>query len=125
MTNLEILLIAIIWLAYGVYAAFRSERVTYDQDSTMAMYCCYIMFSPMVFICKCLYGAFKEYKQPMKPKPLKSIILPNADWTVKKQDIDQEAVKEIHRLSEGAEQRKFVDPKDMEIIINPYRRYGR
>lgn len=59
------------------------------------------------------------------PKSIKDIILPNADWTVKEVDFDspeiQESIREVHRSSEEAEERKQIDSKKLEMIINPYK----
>jgi hypothetical protein len=57
----------------------------------------------------------------MKPKPLKSIILPNADWTVRESKPDPEIIKQIQEASEEAERRKYVDPESLKLVINPYR----
>lgn len=75
MTTLEIILIGILWIIYGIY----SLNVTLDTDKSLwynalyaantsnfdhpiTMFLLYIVFSPIVFICKALYGAFKQYE---------------------------------------------------------------
>lgn len=70
MTTLEIILIIIIWIAYGVFAAYQTEEgssnvltVSYYErefDSTISLFLM-IIFSPIVFIVRALIGIFKRY----------------------------------------------------------------
>ena len=50
MTTYEIVTTIIIWIAYGVFAAYKSD----NMDCIML----YIMFSPPIFVVRCLLGAF-------------------------------------------------------------------
>ena len=59
MTILECILTTIIWIAYGVFAAFQEKDST--NNLVLEKYIVFIILSPVVFICKALYGAFKEY----------------------------------------------------------------
>lgn len=58
MTTLEWVLLIILWIGYGAFAAYQT-----DQDDTYkaGTYMWYILFSPGLFIIKCFYGAFKKY----------------------------------------------------------------
>jgi len=60
MTNLEITLIAIIWIGYGVFAVYQSKDL--EDSVVVPLFGVYIIFSPIVFIIKALYGVFKQYK---------------------------------------------------------------
>ena len=52
------ILLAIIWIGYGAFAAYQSrDHYGYDHG----LYFLYITCSPIIFILKCLYGAFKTY----------------------------------------------------------------
>ena len=62
MTTLEIILIAIIWIGYGLFAAYQSREMNLNSEDQSGMYIVYIVFAPMIFILKCLYGAFKKYE---------------------------------------------------------------
>jgi hypothetical protein len=59
------------------------------------------------------------------PKKLSDIILPNADWTVRKIDFNspeiQQSIKECLEAQEECERRKYIDPEKLRIVINPYR----
>ena len=59
MTTLEIILLSIIWIGYGIIAAIQTESY---EDGELALYLGCILFSPIVFIGRCLYGAFKKYE---------------------------------------------------------------
>jgi len=63
MTILEIVLIAIVWVNYGLYAftktTFRDEEHEYPFGYNVF----FIMGAPIVFIMRAVYGAFKEYEQ--------------------------------------------------------------
>jgi hypothetical protein len=61
MTHLELVLTAIIWIAYGAFAAYQTGD---DDDEVMFdwIYPYYIIFAPGVLICKALYGIFKKYR---------------------------------------------------------------
>lgn len=62
MEPLIIILIAIIWILYGIHAANQDKTIKDgDTDATITKYVVMILFSPIVFVCKALYGAFKEY----------------------------------------------------------------
>ncbi len=61
MTNLEAILIMIVWVGYGIFAAYQSDN-TISEENKVAQYFFYAILSPIVFICKALYGAFKTYK---------------------------------------------------------------
>ena len=60
MTPLENILIALLWVGYGAFAAYQSRRTIWYDDA--GLYVAYIYFAPLVFVAKCIYGAFKEYK---------------------------------------------------------------
>lgn len=70
MTQLEIILIIIIWVTYGLYSLrntkFLAEEWKEDFEDmefrVFLMSLLYIVFSPILFILKCLYGAFKKYE---------------------------------------------------------------
>lgn len=61
MTPLEIILIVIIWIAYGVFASARTNFTAGDDDGVTITYVMYIIFAPLVFVIKAIYGAFKGY----------------------------------------------------------------
>ncbi len=61
MTILEYILISIIWVGYGIFAGYQDKSFTDDDNEKIAIYIVFILFSPLVFIIKALYGAFKEY----------------------------------------------------------------
>lgn len=50
MTTYEIITTIIIWVAYGIFAAYKSK----ERDDTIL----FIIFSPLVFVIRCLLGAF-------------------------------------------------------------------
>lgn len=58
MNPLEILLISIIWMAYGAFAAYQTQN---DNDRA-GTYICYVFIAPLIFIIKAFYGAFKKYE---------------------------------------------------------------
>lgn len=69
MTTLEIILTAIIWIAYGVFAAYQTEESasnvlteSYKKDNvaTVSLFII-IIFSPIVFIGRAVIGIFKKY----------------------------------------------------------------
>lgn len=75
MTNLELILIGIIWIAYGVYAisTLKDEdgdtpaQCINDSEANVggaALFVCFMMiaFSPVVFFYRALVGIFKTYK---------------------------------------------------------------
>ena len=64
MTTLEIILIVIIWISYGVYAVYQTEIEdgSRSQDSTDWLYALIIIFAPLVLICRAIYGIFGKYE---------------------------------------------------------------
>ena len=50
MTTYEIVTTIIIWIAYGIFAAYKSKQLDFVIP--------FIIFSPLVFIVRCLLGAF-------------------------------------------------------------------
>lgn len=58
MTPLEQFLTAIIWIAYGAFAAFR----TTESVNELGKYICYITAAPLVMFVKAIYGIFKDYE---------------------------------------------------------------
>ncbi len=54
------ILIAIIWIGYGAFAAYQTDCEG-DLNDKAGYYFLYIIFAPIVFIIKALYGAFKIY----------------------------------------------------------------
>ena len=56
------ILIGIIWVLYGIIAAHQ-DKTTVDSDDDVVVFkwCVSIIFSPIIFIVKCFYGAFKQY----------------------------------------------------------------
>lgn len=64
MTTLEITLIAIIWIVYGIYAAVRTNNNLFAKSSdfdevTAGVFI--VMFSPLVLIYRAFVGIFKSY----------------------------------------------------------------
>lgn len=57
MTTLEIILTAIIWIAYGVFCTKQIE-----DDPIFKHYVIFIIGAPLVFIIRIMYGAFGELK---------------------------------------------------------------
>lgn len=65
LTNLEITLIAIIWVVYGIFAAYQTKEnkdmySSLEEDANR--YPLYITFAPIVLIVKAIHGIFKKYK---------------------------------------------------------------
>lgn len=67
MTPLEITLIVIIWVGYGIFAIKQTEELYKDADDggpiALGMCTAYIIFAPLVFIAKAVYGALKKYRK--------------------------------------------------------------
>lgn len=63
MTTTEIILIIILWIFYGFYASVRTEGTCKINGDEQIKYILFIAFAPLVFIIKCLYGAFKIYRE--------------------------------------------------------------
>jgi len=63
MTDLEYLLIIIIWIGYGGFSTYQQKDVIDKDDGAdvILLLILFIALSPLVFIIKSLYGAFKEY----------------------------------------------------------------
>lgn len=65
MTTLEITLLGIIWIGYGIIAIIQTEElydeITSPRGNSYIIAFLYIVFSPLIFIAKALYGAFKKY----------------------------------------------------------------
>jgi len=62
MTILEIILLGIIWMGYGLFAAYQTETSHMSASDEVALSVVIVLFSPLVFIGRCLYGAFKKYR---------------------------------------------------------------
>ena len=78
------ILIIIIWVGYGLFALYQTKATyknthprhgkttnfleIYDEDGcketnyVILWRCTYILFAPIIFLIKCLYGAFKRYE---------------------------------------------------------------
>lgn len=61
MTITEKILIVIIWIGYGLFAAYQTKGYQKDTDPVY-YYVFYPLVAPLIFICRCLYGAFKQYR---------------------------------------------------------------
>lgn len=60
MTTLEIILLAIIWIGYGVFNAIQfAETASNDEEQAVA-WISSLMLSPLFFVVRCLVGAFKN-----------------------------------------------------------------
>jgi hypothetical protein len=55
MTTLEIILITILWVIYGVFSAYQDE---YHLRTNFDKYFFHIIFSPLVLIYRILIGLF-------------------------------------------------------------------
>lgn len=62
MTALEIILIVILWVGYGAFATYQTKDLDLDEENVFVWFFIYIIFSPIVFVVKALYGAFKKYR---------------------------------------------------------------
>lgn len=62
MTTLEIFLIAIIWIMYGVFATYQTGNNIPELATKDWLCFWYIIAAPGVLLCKALYGAFKKYE---------------------------------------------------------------
>lgn len=64
MTNLEIILLLVLWISYGVFAIFRTHgHILQDEDGEKTIaYFVFIIFSPLILIGRMIWGAIKEYK---------------------------------------------------------------
>lgn len=62
MTNFEIFSVACFWIGYGLFAAYQTDREGWEEEAVIALWCFYPLFAPIVFVSKCLYGAFKKYE---------------------------------------------------------------
>jgi hypothetical protein len=62
MTKLEIILIVVLWIVYGVYAAVRTYNNLFkgDYDDVVAAIGL-IVVSPLVLIYRAIYGIFQSY----------------------------------------------------------------
>ncbi len=58
MTTLEIVLIAIMWIGYGLFAAYQTSAY---KDNKEFLYFLYPTISPIILVAKMIYGAFKKY----------------------------------------------------------------
>ena len=58
MTNLEILLIATIWIMYGVFSGYRWNEIGRGYTEEAGIYVVCILFSPAVFIVRIIAGIF-------------------------------------------------------------------
>ena len=63
MTTLEIILIAVMWVCYGVFTVYRTDDVrrwqTDGEDLVLAL--AMIVFAPIVLVGRAIIGIFKEY----------------------------------------------------------------
>lgn len=59
MTTLEIVLIVLVWLGYGLFAAYQSKGLQFKDNW---QWFAYPLLAPLVFVIKALYGLFKVYK---------------------------------------------------------------
>ncbi len=60
MTNLEAFLIIVIWVGYGAFGSYQSRHnINFDSIWGTSLF---IIFAPILFIVRALYGAFKTYK---------------------------------------------------------------
>lgn len=59
MTSLEQILISIVWIGYGLFAAYQSEGAVFKDDWQWFVY---PVFAPLIFVLKALYGALKRYE---------------------------------------------------------------
>lgn len=71
MTTLEISLIIILWIGYGLLAinktkitgAYLTEELSEDQaGGAYFLAFCLILFSPAILIYRAIYGMFKTFK---------------------------------------------------------------
>lgn len=62
MTNLEIVLLGVIWVAYGYFAAFQTKGKENKPDEGFVYYMGYIILSPLIMAVKAVYGILKEYE---------------------------------------------------------------
>ena len=60
MTPFEAISIIIMWISYGLFAAYQTQCPNYDHK--VSFYFMYVAFAPAALIVKVLYGAFKIYK---------------------------------------------------------------
>lgn len=61
MTTLEIILIAVVWMGYGAFAGMQT-KITIRCSDKIALEIFFLIFAPIIFVLKAMYGAFKEYK---------------------------------------------------------------
>ncbi len=58
MTTLEIILIAIIWIAYGVFNSWQHEWFEKDYDKSSFLNVMVVLFAPIAFIIRIIRGVF-------------------------------------------------------------------
>lgn len=62
MITIEIVLIGVLWVMYGVLSAIQDKSTNFnDSDGEFWKFVCHIIFSPIIFVGKALYGVFKPY----------------------------------------------------------------
>lgn len=61
MELITIILIAVVWVMYGVLSAIQDKSDTAKEDEGFWKFVVHIIFSPIIFIGKALYGVFKPY----------------------------------------------------------------
>ena len=59
MTVLEIILIAVVWIAYGVFSAYQSNDNTFEDVDTFEVMIG-IAISPIILIVRVLLGVFHK-----------------------------------------------------------------
>ena len=63
MTTLEITLIGIMWICYGVFAVYRTDKHAQGSDSEARGWFMFltVSFAPIVLVGRAIIGIFKEY----------------------------------------------------------------
>jgi hypothetical protein len=58
MTTLEIILIAIIWIAYGCFNATQMDKTSKNEEETLGCFVLSIAFSPVFILIRLIWGIF-------------------------------------------------------------------
>lgn len=61
MITLQTALIVTLWIMYGILSAIQDKHYCPDDSEVIWKWLGHIIFSPIIFVGKALYGAFKSY----------------------------------------------------------------
>ena len=61
MEPITIILIIVLWIMYGVLSAIQDKGAPHTDESQFLKFVVHIIFSPIIFAGKALYGVFKPY----------------------------------------------------------------